>query len=148
MNEMTSGYIGFDPTADSLHIGNLVPVMMLVHLQRCGHKPFVLVGGATGRVGDPSGKTEERQLLSVDQINHNLNCQKSQLMKFLNFEKGENKAEVVNNFDWFKDFSFLDFIRDVRNHLDRGSKIISSPLFGDHVVIHSTCGEIALLGNF
>ena len=90
--EMTSGYIGFDPTADSLHIGNLVPVMLLVHLQRSGHKPFVLVGGATGMVGDPSGKMEERQLLSMDQINHNLECQKNQLMKFLEFEAGDNKA--------------------------------------------------------
>ncbi len=115
--EMTSGYCGFDPTADSLHIGNLVPVMLLVHLQRCGHKPYVLVGGATGRVGDPSGKTEERQLLSVEQINHNLECQKNQLMKFLNFVDGVNKAEVVNNFDWFSDFSFLDFIRDVGKHI-------------------------------
>ncbi|MCF6171132.1 MAG: tyrosine--tRNA ligase [Bacteroidales bacterium] len=117
LKEMTSGYIGFDPTADSLHIGNLVPVMLLVHLQRSGHKPFVLVGGATGRVGDPSGKTEERKLLSVEDINHNLQSQKQQLMKFLNFESGENKAEVVNNFDWFKDFSFLDFIRDVGKHI-------------------------------
>ena len=115
--EMTSGYIGFDPTADSLHIGNLVPVMLLVHLQRSGHKPIVLVGGATGRVGDPSGKTEERQLLSVEQINHNLECQKKQLMKFLDFETGENKAEVVNNYDWFKDYNFLDFIRDVGKHI-------------------------------
>lgn len=115
--EMTSAYIGFDPTADSLHIGNLVPVMLLVHFQRSGHKPYVLVGGATGRVGDPSGKTEERKLLSVDEINHNLECQKNQLMKFLNFKEGENKAEVVNNYDWFKDFSFLDFIRDVGKHI-------------------------------
>jgi tyrosyl-tRNA synthetase len=115
--EMTSGYCGFDPTADSLHIGNLVPVMLLVHLQRAGHKPYVLVGGATGRVGDPSGKTEERKFLSVNDINHNLECQKKQLMKFLNFESGENKAEVVNNFDWFKDFSFLDFIRDAGKHI-------------------------------
>jgi tyrosyl-tRNA synthetase len=117
MKEMTSGYIGFDPTADSLHIGNLVPVMLLVHFQRSGHKPFVLVGGATGRVGDPSGKTEERKLLSIEQISHNLESQKKQLMKFLNFESGENKAEVVNNYDWFKDFSFLDFIRDVGKHI-------------------------------
>ena len=115
--EMTSGYIGFDPTADSLHIGNLVPVMLLVHLQRSGHKPFVLVGGATGMVGDPSGKAEERQLLSMDQINHNLECQKIQLMKFLDFEKGDNKAEVVNNYDWFKDYNFLDFIRDAGKHI-------------------------------
>jgi len=117
LKEMTSGYIGFDPTASSLHIGNLVPVMLLVHLQRSGHKPFVLVGGATGRVGDPSGKTEERKLLSVEDINYNLLSQKNQLMKFLNFETGENKAEVVNNFDWFQDFSFLDFIRDVGKHI-------------------------------
>ncbi len=115
--ELTSGYVGFDPTADSLHIGNLVPVMLLVHLQRAGHKPYVLVGGATGRVGDPSGKTEERKLLSVEDINHNLESQKKQLMKFLNFESGDNKAEVVNNFDWFKDFSFLDFIRDAGKHI-------------------------------
>ena len=115
--EMTLGYIGFDPTADSLHIGNLVPVMLLVHLQRSGHKPVVLVGGATGRVGDPSGKTEERKLLSVEAINHNLERQKNQLMKFLNFKEGENKAEVVNNYDWFKDYLFLDFIRDVGKHI-------------------------------
>lgn len=115
--EMTSAYIGFDPTADSLHIGNLVPIMLLMHLQRSGHKPYVLVGGATGRVGDPSGKTEERKLLSVENINHNLESQKKQLMKFLDFENGDNKAEVVNNFDWFKDFSFLDFIRDVGKHI-------------------------------
>jgi len=117
LKEMTLGYIGFDPTADSLHIGNLVPVMLLVHLQRCGHKPIVLVGGATGRVGDPSGKTEERQLLSVENINHNLESQKNQLMNFLDFDKGENKALVVNNHDWFKDYNFLDFIRDVGKHI-------------------------------
>ncbi|RLC23190.1 MAG: tyrosine--tRNA ligase [Deltaproteobacteria bacterium] len=115
--EMTPGYIGFDPSADSLHIGNLVPVMLLVHLQRCGHKPIVLVGGATGRVGDPSGKTDERKLLSVDEINHNLECQKNQLMKFLNFEEGKNKAEIVNNYKWFQNYFFLDFIRDVGKHI-------------------------------
>ncbi len=115
--EMTSAYIGFDPTADSLHIGNLLPIMLLVHFQRSGHKPIVLVGGATGMVGDPSGKAEERKLLSVEQISHNLNCQKKQLMKFLNFETGENKAEIVNNFDWFREYSFLDFIRDVGKHI-------------------------------
>ncbi|MBN1340644.1 MAG: tyrosine--tRNA ligase [Bacteroidales bacterium] len=115
--EITSGYIGFDPTADSLHIGNLVPVMLLVHLQRSGHKPVVLVGGATGRVGDPSGRTEERKLLSVEEINHNLECQKKQLMKFLQFEEGENKAVVVNNYDWFRDYNFLDFIRDAGKHI-------------------------------
>lgn len=115
--EMTSAYIGFDPTADSLHVGNLLPIMLLVHFQRCGHKPIVLVGGATGMVGDPSGKTEERKLLSLEQIHYNLNCQKKQLMKFLNFETGGNKAEIVNNFDWFRDYTFLDFIRDVGKHI-------------------------------
>jgi len=115
--ESTVGYVGFDPTADSLHIGNLVPVMLLTHFQRCGHKPLVLVGGATGRVGDPSGKTKERQLLSTESIEHNLDCQKKQLMRFLNFTEGDNKAEIVNNFDWFKDINFLDFIRDVGKHM-------------------------------
>jgi tyrosyl-tRNA synthetase len=117
MKEKAVGYVGFDPTADSLHIGNLVPVMLLTHFQRCGHKPLVLVGGATGRVGDPSGKTKERQLLSTNDIEHNLECQKKQLMRFLNFSEGENKAEAVNNYDWFKDFSFLDFIREVGKHI-------------------------------
>lgn len=115
--EMTSAYIGFDPTANSLHIGNLLPIMLLVHFQRCGHKPIVLVGGATGMVGDPSGKTEERKLLSIEQIQYNLNAQKKQLMKFLDFQTGDNKAEVVNNFDWFRDYTFLDFIRDVGKHI-------------------------------
>jgi tyrosyl-tRNA synthetase len=115
--EMTTGYVGFDPTADSLHIGNLVPIMLLMHFQRAGHKPIVLVGGATGMVGDPSGKSEERKLLSVEDINHNLESQKKQLMSFLNFEEGENRAEVVNNYDWFRDFTFLDFIRDVGKHI-------------------------------
>jgi tyrosyl-tRNA synthetase len=116
-NETTTGYVGFDPTADSLHIGNLVPVMLLVHLQRSGHKPIVLVGGATGMVGDPSGKSEERKLLDMDTIQYNLNRQKSQLMKFLNFLEGENKAEMVNNYDWFRNISFLDFIRDAGKHI-------------------------------
>lgn len=115
--EMTTGYVGFDPTADSLHIGNLIPITLLTHFQRCGHKPMVLVGGATGRVGDPSGKTEERKLLSPEQIEHNLNCQQKQLEKFLDFESGENRAEVVNNYDWFKDIGFLDFIRDAGKHI-------------------------------
>ena len=113
---MTSAYVGFDPTADSLHIGNLVPVMLLVHWQRAGHRPLALVGGATGMVGDPSGKTAERQFLDVDVINHNLEAQKEQLEKFLDFS-GENGAKVVNNFDWFKDMTFLDFIRDVGKHI-------------------------------
>ncbi|MDN5203612.1 tyrosine--tRNA ligase [Fulvivirgaceae bacterium BMA10] len=116
-NEMVSGYIGFDPTADSLHIGNLVQIMILVHFQHAGHKPIALVGGATGMVGDPSGKSAERNLLSEDILNHNLKCVKAQLEKFLDFNASENAAEVVNNYDWFKDFSFLDFIRDVGKHI-------------------------------
>lgn len=115
--EMVSGYIGFDPTADSLGVGNLVQIMTLVHFQRAGHKPYALVGGATGMVGDPSGKSEERNLLDEETLNHNLNCQKAQLEKFLDFESGENSAEIVNNYDWFKDFSFLGFIRDVGKHI-------------------------------
>jgi len=115
--EMTSGYIGFDPTADSLHIGNLVQIMTLVHFQQCGHKPFALVGGATGMVGDPSGKSAERNLLSEDVLQHNLNSVKKQLEKFLDFSKMGNAAEMVNNYDWFKGFGFLDFIRDVGKHI-------------------------------
>ena len=115
--EMTSAYIGFDPTADSLHIGSLVQIMILVHLQKAGHKPVALVGGATGMVGDPSGKSKERNLLNEETLNHNLNCIQAQLEKFLDFDCGENSAEVVNNFDWFKEFSFLDFIRDVGKHM-------------------------------
>ncbi len=114
--EMTTAYIGFDPTADSLHIGNLVQIMILVHLQSCGHKPIALVGGATGMVGDPSGKSAERNLLDEKTLNHNLSRVKAQLEKFLNFE-GENAAEIVNNYDWFKDFNFLEFIRDVGKHI-------------------------------
>lgn len=115
--EMTSGYIGFDPTADSLHIGNLVQIMTLVHFQRCGHKPFALVGGATGMVGDPSGKSAERNLLSEEVLRHNQACVHSQLQRFLDFSSGRNSAEMVNNYDWFKDFHFLDFIRDVGKHI-------------------------------
>ncbi len=115
--EMVTGYIGFDPTADSLGIGNMVQVMTLLHFQRAGHKPIALIGGATGRVGDPSGKTAERSLLTVEEIQYNLDCQKKQLEKFLDFNCGKNSAEIVNNYDWFKDFSFLDFIRDVGKHL-------------------------------
>ena len=115
--EMTTGYVGFDPTADSLHIGNLVPVMLLVHLQRIGHRPIALVGGATGMVGDPSGKSAERPLLSEETLHHNLECQKKQLAKFLDFDCGENSAIIVNNYDWFKKFGFLEFIRDVGKHI-------------------------------
>lgn len=115
--EMTTGYIGFDPTADSLHIGNLLPIMLLVHFQRDGHKPLALVGGATGMVGDPSGKSEERKFLDEKTLNYNLSCQRRQLQKFLNFDCGANSAEIVNNFDWFREFSFLDFLRDVGKHI-------------------------------
>ena len=116
--EMTAGYIGFDPTSDSLHIGSLVPILLLVHLQRAGHKPVALVGGATGMVGDPSGKSEERNLLSEEILHHNLACVKKQLEKYLDFNPGlHNAAEMVNNYDWFRDMRFLDFIRDVGKHI-------------------------------
>lgn len=115
--EITSAYIGFDPTGDSLHIGSLVQIMILVHLQNAGHKPYALVGGATGMVGDPSGKSAERNLLDEETLNHNVACIKKQLEKFLDFECGENSAEMVNNYDWFKEFNFLDFIRDVGKHI-------------------------------
>lgn len=116
--EITTAYIGFDPTADSLHIGSLVPIILLVHLQKAGHKPIALVGGATGMVGDPSGKSEERNLLSEDVLNHNVACVRAQLEKFLDFDPGKtNAAEMANNYDWFKDFSFLHFIRDVGKHI-------------------------------
>jgi tyrosyl-tRNA synthetase len=116
--EVTTGYIGFDPTADSLHIGSLVPILLLVHLQKAGHKPIALVGGATGMVGDPSGKSEERNLLSEDTLRHNQEGVKKQLMQFLDFDTSKpNCAEMVNNYDWFKNFTFLDFIRDVGKHI-------------------------------
>ena len=109
--EMTSGYIGFDPTADSLHIGSLVPILLLVHLQKAGHKPFVLLGGATGMVGDPSGKSEERNLLDEETLNQNLRGIRKQLERFLDFDQiNPNAAELVNNYDWFKEMYFLDFI--------------------------------------
>ena len=113
---MATGYVGFDPTAESLHIGNLVPIMLLTHFQRAGHKPLALVGGATGMVGDPSGKKAERKLLSEDILQKNIAGVKAQLEKFMDFE-GDNAAEIVNNYDWFKDFSLLDFLRDVGKHL-------------------------------
>lgn len=114
---MASGYIGFDPTADSLHVGSLAQIMTLIHFQRAGHKPFALVGGATGMVGDPSGKSAERNLLSEDVLQRNLAGIQKQLEKFLDFSIGANSAEMVNNYDWFKDFTFLSFIRDVGKHI-------------------------------
>jgi len=114
---MVKGYIGFDPTADSLGVGNLVQIMNLLHFQQAGHKPIALIGGATGMVGDPSGKNAERNLLDEKTLNHNIACQKKQLEKFLDFNSGANSAELVNNYDWFKEFSFLDFIRDVGKHI-------------------------------
>ena len=118
MEEMRSAYIGFDPTADSLHIGNLVPIMLLAFFQRSGHKPYALVGGATGMIGDPSGRSTERNFLDEDTLRHNQECVRKQLSQFLDFDSGvENEAVMVNNYDWMKDFSFLDFIRDVGKHI-------------------------------
>lgn len=116
--EMTTGYIGFDPTADSLHIGSLVPILLLVHFQKAGHKPIALVGGATGMVGDPSGKSEERNLLSEEVLNKNVAGVKAQLEKFLDFNPAlPNAAEMANNYDWFKTISFIDFLRDAGKHI-------------------------------
>jgi len=116
--EMTAGYVGIDPTADSLHIGHLVSVMMLKHFQLAGHKPIALVGGATGMIGDPSGKSAERNLLDEPTLRHNEECLKKQLAKFLDFESNAaNAAELVNNYDWMKEFTFLDFIRDIGKHI-------------------------------
>src|SRR6201999_3830623 len=116
--EMTAGYIGFDPTSASLHVGSLVPILLLVHLQKAGHKPVALVGGATGMVGDPSGKSEERNLLDEETLNRNLKGVKKQLEKYLDFDASKaNAAEIVNNYDWFKNMHFLDFIRDVGKHI-------------------------------
>ncbi len=115
--EMTTAYVGIDPTADSLHIGHLVSIMMLKHLQIAGHQPIALIGGATGMIGDPSGKSEERNLLSEEALRHNQQAIGRQLLKFLDFETGRNKALLVNNYDWMKEFSFLGFLRDVGKHL-------------------------------
>lgn len=116
--EMTTGYIGFDPTADSLHIGSLVPILLLVHLQRAGHKPLALVGGATGMVGDPSGKSEERNLLDEATLAKNVAGVKSQLEKYLDFDTSKpNAAELVNNYDWFRNISFIEFLRDTGKHI-------------------------------
>ncbi|MBW8684399.1 tyrosine--tRNA ligase [Chitinophaga rhizophila] len=118
LKEMTAAYVGFDPTADSLHIGSLVPILLLVHLQKAGHKPLALVGGATGMVGDPSFKAEERKMLDLETLAHNQQGIKAQLEKFLDFDPAKpNAAEMVNNFDWFKNISFLDFIRDTGKHI-------------------------------
>ncbi|MGV6827831.1 MAG: tyrosine--tRNA ligase [Flavobacteriales bacterium] len=118
LEKMRAAYVGFDPTADSLHIGNLVPIMLLAHFQRCGHKPIALVGGATGMIGDPSGKSNERNLLDEKTLRHNQECVKNQLSQFLDFNSGtKNEALMVNNYDWMKEFSFLDFIRDVGKHI-------------------------------
>ena len=118
MEAMRSAYVGFDPTADSLHIGNLVPIMLLAHFQRAGHRPVALVGGATGMIGDPSGKSSERNLLDEETLRHNQECVRKQLSQFLDFTSGaENQALMVNNYDWMKEFSFLDFIRDVGKHI-------------------------------
>ena len=116
--EMTTAYVGIDPTADSLHIGHLCGVMMLRHFQRCGHKPLALIGGATGMIGDPSGKSQERNLLTEEILRHNVACIKEQLSRFLNFDgDSANCAELVNNYDWMKDFTFLDFAREVGKHI-------------------------------
>ena len=117
MKEMTTGYIGFDPTASSLHIGNFVQIMLLKHLQLAGHKPIALVGGATGMIGDPSGKSSERQFLSEETLQRNVEGVKAQLAKFLDFDCGENSAELLNNYDWFRDFNLMQFLRDVGKYL-------------------------------
>ena len=115
---LTSGYVGFDPTADSLHVGNLLPITLLMRLQRAGHKPVALVGGATGMIGDPSGKSAERNLLDEETLRHNCDCIEKQLRKFLDFDAAKpNAAVLLNNYDWFKDVSFLHFIRDVGKHI-------------------------------
>ena len=114
---MRSAYVGFDPTADSLHIGNLVPIMLLAHFQRCGHKPVALVGGATGMIGDPSGKSAERNLLDETTLRNNEAAIRKQLAHFLDFDTTPNSAELVNNYDWMKDMSFLAFIRDIGKHI-------------------------------
>lgn len=116
-SQTTAGYIGFDPTAASLHIGNLATIMLLVHLQRAGHKPFALVGGATGMIGDPSGKATEREFLSEEALRHNQEAIRQQLTKFLDFESGSNSAEMVNNYDWFREISFLSFLREAGKHI-------------------------------
>lgn len=138
MEQMRSAYIGFDPTADSLHIGNLVPIMLLAFYQRCGHKPVALVGGATGMIGDPSGKSNERNLLDEATLRHNQECVRKQLSQFLDFNSGaKNEAVMVNNYDWMKEFLFLDFIRDVGKHITvnymMAKDSVRSRLTGDNI---------------
>ncbi|MCR5064663.1 MAG: tyrosine--tRNA ligase, partial [Bacteroidales bacterium] len=115
--EVTTAYVGIDPTADSLHIGHLVSIMLLKHLQMAGHKPLAVVGGATGMIGDPSFKAAERKLLTPEEIQHNVSCIRHQLERFLDFDNPVNGAEILNNYDWMKDYLFLDFIRDVGKHI-------------------------------
>ena len=139
---MVTAYLGIDPTADSLHIGHLCGVMMLRHFQRCGHKPLALVGGATGMIGDPSGKSQERNLLDEETLRHNQECIKKQLGKFLDFESdAPNRAELVNNYDWMKDFSFLDFARTVGKHITvnymMAKESVQKRLNGEARVFHS-----------
>ncbi|WP_339044380.1 tyrosine--tRNA ligase [Cardinium endosymbiont of Tipula unca] len=117
---MATGYVGFDPSASSLHLGNLVAIMLLKHLQESGHKPIAIVGGATGMIGDPSGRAKERMFLTEEILRYNQDCISQQLKKFLDFSSGKNRAELLNNFDWFKDFSFIDFLRDVGKHIPIG----------------------------
>src|SRR5688572_4870331 len=116
-SEMTAGYIGFDPTASSLHIGNLATIMLLKHFQIAGHKPFALVGGATGMIGDPSGRSSEREFLSEEILKYNQVCIQKQLEKFLDFDSGNNSAQIVNNYDWFKNIGFLDFLSEAGKYL-------------------------------
>src|SRR5215210_5820244 len=116
--EVTTGYIGFDPTSDSLHIGSLVPILLLMHLQKAGHKPVALVGGATGMVGDPSGKSDERNLLNEDQLKKNVEGIKKQLSRLLDFSvTGPSSAEIVNNYDWFRGMGFIEFLRDTGKYI-------------------------------
>jgi len=133
--QKVAGYLGVDPTGDSMHIGNLVPVMMMVHFQRAGHKPILLVGGATGMVGDPSGKDKERELMSLEKIQHNVAAIRKQLTHFVEFEGVENPAEMVNNYDWFGQFNFLDFLRDVGKHITisymMGKESVKKRMTGD-----------------
>ncbi len=116
-SKKVTGYIGFDPTADSLHIGSLVPILILMHFQRAGHKPVVVVGGATGMIGDPSGKSKERNLLDEKTLNHNVKAIKQQLSQFIDFDAKENPAVLVNNYDWFKDIKLIDFVRNIGKHI-------------------------------